>query len=89
MVSRKLVITSPSGLHARPLSKFVKLAKTFQSEITMVTPKGEISCRSIVGLLGAAVKSGTEVELKAVGPDEEAALPRLAGFLESLDEEPE
>ncbi|MDR1039571.1 MAG: HPr family phosphocarrier protein [Deltaproteobacteria bacterium] len=88
MVSQKLVITCPSGLHARPLSKFMKKVKEFQSEVTMLTPKGEVSCRSIVGMLGAAVKQGTEIELKVNGPDEAEALSSLVDVLERLADEP-
>ncbi|MDR1038345.1 MAG: HPr family phosphocarrier protein [Deltaproteobacteria bacterium] len=84
MVSEKLVIKSPAGLHARPLSKFMKAVKSFKSEIVMVTPKGEVNCRSIVGLLGAAIKNGTEVELKVNGPDEAEALAGLVELLESF-----
>ncbi|MDR1313036.1 MAG: HPr family phosphocarrier protein [Deltaproteobacteria bacterium] len=88
MVSQNVVITCPSGLHARPLAKFVQLVKSFKSEVSMMTPKGEVSCRSIVALLSAAIKQGAEVELKVNGPDELDALPRLASFLESLGDEP-
>jgi phosphocarrier protein len=86
MLTKKLLVACPSGLHARPLSKFMALSRTFRSEVSMVTPKGEVSCRSIVAMLGAAVKQGTEVELRVDGPDEAEALPRLAEFLEGPGE---
>ncbi|MDR1079977.1 MAG: HPr family phosphocarrier protein [Deltaproteobacteria bacterium] len=88
MLSQKLVIECQAGLHARPLSKFMQKVKTFKSDVVMVTPKGEVNCRSIVGLLGAAVKKGTEVELRVNGPDEDAALPVLVNLLDSLADEP-
>ncbi|MDR2460607.1 MAG: HPr family phosphocarrier protein [Deltaproteobacteria bacterium] len=86
MLSKKVVITYPSGLHARPLSRFMVLIKSFKSHVTLVTPKGEVDCRSIVNLLTAAIKQGTEVEVQVSGSDEEVALEKIVDFLENLSE---
>jgi phosphotransferase system HPr (HPr) family protein len=64
----------------------MKLVKTFRSEVRLVTPKGEVGCRSIVGLLGAAIKQGTAVEVRVEGPDEAEALIRIVEFLDGLVE---
>jgi phosphocarrier protein len=86
MLSKKVLISNPTGLHARPLSRFMALVKSFKSQVTLVTPKGEVDCRSIVNLLTAAIKQGTEVEVKVTGPDEELAFQSIAEFLETLAE---
>ena len=85
MISEKVLIANASGLHARPLSKFVSLVKSTGCRVAMGTPKGEVDCRSIVGLLAAAVKPGTEIEIRVEGEGEADALAKLVDFLENLD----
>jgi phosphotransferase system HPr (HPr) family protein len=62
------------------------LVKSFKSHVTLITPKGEVDCRSIVNLLTAAIKQGTQVEVRVSGSDEELALARIIDFLETLSE---
>jgi phosphocarrier protein len=86
MISRKVVIKNPTGLHARPAHNFVSLVKKFKSDVLMQVEGKEIKCKSIVNLLLAAIKTGTVIELKITGEDEEEAMTRIAEFLEGLSE---
>ncbi|MDR1677765.1 MAG: HPr family phosphocarrier protein [Deltaproteobacteria bacterium] len=86
MISKSVLITYPSGLHARPLSKFIGLVKKYKSDITLLTPKGEVKCNSIVNLLAAAIKQGTTVEVRADGVDQAEALAEIVHFLENMHE---
>ena len=79
-------ITHDVGLHARPAATFVKLAKEFESAITVknVTRAGKpMNAKSVLALFQAAVGSGHEVEVAADGPDEDAAVTALIALIES------
>jgi phosphotransferase system HPr (HPr) family protein len=86
MMSQEVHITNPSGLHARPAHRFIKLAKSFKSDIYIDTGGAQVKCDSIINLLLAAVKPGMLVTVRADGPDEAEALPAVVDFLERLAE---
>ncbi|MBR5174509.1 MAG: HPr family phosphocarrier protein [Bacteroidales bacterium] len=85
MIAKKLTIGAPDGLHARPAGDLVKLVKSFPgTQVTMSTAVRSVNASSILSILSLALKKGTEVEIKAVGPDEEKALAEVTRFLESF-----
>jgi phosphotransferase system HPr (HPr) family protein len=77
-------IAHESGLHARPLAAFVKLAKGFEAEIkvqNMTTGKGPVNGKSPVHLLMLTAQQGHELRITASGADAEAALAALVGLV--------
>ena len=36
MIERRVTVGIPLGLHARPAANFVKLARSFQSKVTII-----------------------------------------------------
>lgn len=85
MIAKKVTIGAPDGLHARPAGDLVKLVKSFAgTQVTLSTAARSVSASSILSILSLALKKGTDVEVKAVGPDEEKALAEVTRFLESL-----
>ena len=85
MLAKKLTIGAQDGLHARPAGDLVKLVKSFAGTlVTLSTSARSVNASSILSILSLALKKGTEVEVKAVGPDEEKALAEVTRFLESL-----
>lgn len=83
MVSKKVVIKNPTGLHLRPAGILCKEAMQFKSLITFNFHGGTANAKSVLSVLGACVKSGTEIELICEGEDEEAALKTLVKAIES------
>lgn len=86
MTKRQTVIQNQSGLHARPASEFVLLAKTYSSAITIRNlndGSDPVNAKSIVRLLAEGMGQGTPVELTADGPDEEIAINKLVALIES------
>ena len=80
----KLVITNPVGLHARPASIFVQTATQFASDIqiTNVTGgKGPVNAKSILSILTLGVEKDFEVEISAVGQDEQDAVEALSALI--------
>lgn len=84
MVKRQVEIINKTGLHARPASDFVMLAKKFESKVTVCREGGEpVNAKSIVRLLAEGIGQGTKVEIAVDGEDEEAALAELVALVES------
>jgi len=83
MVTGSVVIKNKSGLHARPASVFVKETLKYKSSITIVVNDKEYNGKSILGVLAACVKTGTEITLRCEGPDEQEALDGMTALIES------
>jgi len=81
MYTRQTKIINKTGLHARPASEFVLLAKSFTSDISM--DKESVNAKSIVRLLAEGINQGTEVEISAKGIDETEAVRELVSLIES------
>ena len=81
-----LDIKNPTGLHTRPGTQFVRLAKTFQSEITIKKNDQVANAKSLVKLLKIGISQGDVIELAAVGADEEQAMSALKDYIETLEE---
>lgn len=74
---QKVTIKNKLGLHARAAASFVRVAFRFQSEIELIKGKQCANGKSIMGLLTLAASQGTELTLKAVGPDADEAIANL------------
>ncbi len=77
-VQRRLTICNQKGLHARAAAKFVKLAESFDAQITVVKGDTRVSGCSIMGLMMLAAGPGCEIDVEASGPGAENALDALA-----------
>ena len=75
---RVVTVRNPQGLHARPADMFVRLALQFASNIEIVKDGEPFDGKSILSLMTLAAEQGTELVLRARGPDAEAALNALA-----------
>ncbi len=75
---RRVTIANQRGLHARAAAKFVKLAGSFQAEVTVTKGPNAVSGSSIMGLMMLAAAPGCEILVAASGPDATAAVEALA-----------
>lgn len=91
MVERTVVVGSTSGLHARPAKLLVQAAAEQPATVRLrVGDRPPIDTRSILAVLAARVKQGTEVTLEAEGDRAEEAVAALAELIaRNLDEETE
>ena len=83
MISQKVTIKNPTGLHLRPAGILCKEAMKFKSLITFRFRDGSANAKSVLSVLGACVKCGDQIELVCEGEDEEAALETLVAAIES------
>ncbi len=83
MVSAKVTVTNEQGIHMRPAGLIAGEAKNFKgTEITLATPEKTVKA-SIMQIISAGIKCGTEVTINCSGPDENAALEALVKLFES------
>ena len=82
MVSRKVTVINPGGLHLRPAGNLCKEALKFKSKIELVCRGTEANAKSVLSVLGACVKHGEEVEYRCTGPDEAEALEAMVELTE-------
>ena len=78
MVSDKVVIKNPTGLHLRPAGLFCKTAMQYKSKITvykkMKNEEVNANAKSVLSVLGACIKSGDEITIICEGEDEKTVL---------------
>ncbi len=83
MVSQKVVIKNPTGLHLRPAGILCKEAMQYKSLITFSFNDTTANAKSVLSVLGACVKCGDEIELSCDGEDEAEALKALVAAVEN------
>jgi phosphocarrier protein len=81
MVTKEMIITNKSGLHARPASQFIKVASGFQSAITIEKNGKACNAKSIIGVLGMGISQDDRIVLMVEGSDEQEALNELTGLI--------
>ncbi len=86
MVSKKVMVTNKTGLHARPASNLVTFCKKYNSKISLSNGEKTVSAASIIHVLTLGVKQGTQLEVIAEGEDEATAVEEIVAFIENLDE---
>ncbi len=85
-----VVIAGAHGLHARPATFFVDIAKEFDAEIVVEFDGRTANGKSLASLLKLGVGGGKSVRLHAKGPQAELALAELKAAVDSgLGEEEE
>lgn len=82
MVSAKVVIKNPTGLHLRPAGILCKEAMNFTSTVSFQFKNTTANAKSVLSVLGACVKSGDEITFVCEGIDEEEALSTMVKAVE-------
>ncbi len=83
MVSQKITINNPQGLHMRPAGVFAKGVAKYQSDVNLIFNGKSTNGKSLLNIIGACIKCGSEIEVQCDGPDEEEALKAAIELIES------
>lgn len=83
MQKATMLVRHEAGLHARPAAQFVKLAKQYRSNISVSSNGKTVNAKSMVLILTLGISQGTEIEISAVGEDEQEAVSALVSLIES------
>ena len=88
MIERPATIVNQEGLHARPAARIVRLASSFSSEVEIMKDGVGVNGKSIMGVMMLAAECGSQITIRADGPDAEQALSALAELVASGFGEP-
>jgi phosphocarrier protein len=81
MMERIVEIVNKNGLHARPAAEIVKLSSKFKCDITIVRDDLEVNGKSIMGVMMLAAEYGSNIVVRANGPDAEQAVTAIADLV--------
>lgn len=79
-----ITITNRKGLHARPVTEFVRLANQHESKIQVTKGELTVDGKSAMAMLTLAAETGTMLRITATGPDAPEAIDALAELIRSL-----
>jgi phosphocarrier protein len=72
-----VTIVNKLGLHARAAAKFVNLAKTFSSTVSLTKEGNEVDGKSIMNVMLLAAPLGSNLTLSVEGEDAQGAFESL------------
>ena len=75
METFQYTITDEIGIHARPAGELAKLAKEFQSKITIKTETKQADAERLMAVMALGIRHGQTITVETVGPDEKEAAP--------------
>ena len=82
MLSYKVTVRNPSGLHLRPAGLLCGEAIKYKSSITFQYAGGSAHAKCVLSGLCACVISWVEITLVCEGEDEQAAIDALVALIE-------
>lgn len=83
MVKEKVLVKNKSGIHLRPATELSKIAGKLKSKITIYANDKTIDPKSLLILMSAGIKQGTEIEIECDGDSEIDDLNELIEAIES------
>jgi phosphocarrier protein HPr len=73
MIEFVSLVKNKIGVHLRAAGEFVKVASQYSSDITVINDGRKANGKSILGLAGLAIATGTRITIQVKGEDEEEA----------------
>ena len=81
-MEKQLTVKNKLGLHARAAAKVVQLSSNYVSPLTIQYDGEEVDGKSILSILTLACPVGSNIVLKAEGPDANQLLDALEGLVD-------
>lgn len=83
MVSEKITLTNAQGMHMRPAQLFVNAVAPYHCDVTILYNGSDINGRSIMNLMAACIKCGSEIEIQCSGDQEQECLDAAIALVKS------
>lgn len=80
-LAQEMLIVNQRGLHARASAKFVKVASSFESVITVTREDDKVHGTSIMGLMTLGAGIGSTILVEADGDDAREALEAINAMI--------
>ena len=81
MISRDIVISNASGLHARPATFFIQKANSYKSSIWIEKEDRKVNAKSLLGVLSLGIIKGDSIKILADGEDDANAVDGLVNLI--------
>lgn len=82
MIKEKVIVKNKSGIHARPASVFANAANKCKSSIKISYQGKIIEGKSILNIMAAAIKCGSEIEIWCDGETEQEDMRTMLQLIE-------
>lgn len=86
VIERTLVVNNPMGLHARVATSMVKAMDKYRCRVTLQKDSVEADARSVLSLLLLAATPGSEILVRAEGPDSLAAVSEIDRLIQEEEQ---
>ncbi|MBQ8563356.1 MAG: HPr family phosphocarrier protein [Firmicutes bacterium] len=83
MISKNVKVANKEGFHMRPATVFSASMAKYDCNVTIETSNVCINAKSVMNLIAACLKFGTELRIICDGTDEEEALQEAVMLVES------
>ena len=83
MVSKKVKVVNSEGFHMRTASNFAAAMGKYSSDVKIEVNNMEVNAKSVMNLIAACIKFGTEINIVCDGEDEQEALNEAVSMVES------
>lgn len=83
MVSKKITLTNGQGFHMRPAGVFANAMGKYQSDVWINYNGNKVNGKSLMNIIAACIKCGSEVEIECSGADEQKALDEAISLIQS------
>ena len=82
VICRTATIVNRRGLHARAAAKFVRLVEGYEAQVQVSRNGMTVGGDSIMGLMMLAASPGTEIDLRAWGPDAASLVDAITDLID-------
>ncbi len=86
MIEEKFKIVYSQGLQARPATKIVSKANSFQAEMYMEYNDRKVNLKSIMGVLSLGVPNNSKIKITFSGNDEDEAFKAISRIISDINE---
>lgn len=84
MISKDYLILAPDGLHARPATTLLKLARQYKSTVQVAKGSKTVNLNSMLNLLSLSLKFGETITVIVDGEDEAELQSAVGHFFNEL-----
>ena len=86
MVSQKMIITNPVGLHLRPAGVFANEMMAYECDVRIIYKDSTVNAKSLLSIMAACIKCGAEIVVECEGVDEREALKKAEELISTFED---
>ena len=83
MVRQKIIVVNHEGLHLRPAGVFAQQMDRFDCDVTIRYKETKVNGKSLLSILAACIKCGSEIDIECDGSDEHEAISKAIELINS------